>query len=88
VVALEQDHLIRSGPLDEPVKHGARIGASIDVVADQNLDRTDGGTGSLLGVDSRKHLVEQVSSAMHVADRINTDALGQPWGSRLLATKK
>lgn len=77
MVAFQEHRVAAASAPDREVERRSRVRPAIDVIAKEDLDRAVWLAVGDIGVDDLKHLFEQVSAAMNVADCINPNAIRQ-----------
>src|SRR5262245_6842315 len=71
VVSLQRDGARRKGVAHEAIEHAARIRSAIDVVAKRNGQAIAGRVGLEIARYQCDHAIEQVGSAMNIADDVD-----------------
>src|ERR1700758_3082386 len=66
VVSLEENRLVRGGPFDQTIEHPPRIGSSIDIVSEKNLDWPCYRPRQLVAIDKRKYAIKEVRTTVHI----------------------
>src|SRR5262245_935704 len=75
VVSLKRDETRRKGVAHESIEHAARIRPAIDVVANRHGQAIADRIGLEVAGNQRDHAIEQVGSAMNVADDVDASLL-------------
>jgi hypothetical protein len=79
VVAFQTYRLTRLPPPNQKLYHATRVGASVHVVAKEDLDRARDWIPRQVRIDLRQDSLKKISPAMHVADCINTRPSRKAW---------
>ncbi len=75
MVAFQANHLMGAAAFDQQIKNSPRIGPSVNVVAQKNLDRPLRRGSIEITVDHGKQFFKQISPSMDVADGINFNSV-------------
>src|SRR5262245_16412042 len=78
VIAFEKYRLERVADSDQAVENLARRRTAVDVVADEKENGPVYGVESCIKVDLPHQFLDQIGTTMRVANRIDTNAIGQP----------
>ena len=77
VITLKKDRLVITASFDEEVDRSAGFWAPIDVIAKKHVNCALRWRVGEVFVDYREHFLKQISAAVNVADRINSNTVRQ-----------
>jgi hypothetical protein len=81
MVALQEDALVHLTVLDQSVDRFTRRRTTIDIVAQENVNRPYRRSKHDISADPGQQFIEQIEATMNVADGINPKTCRQTWAT-------
>ena len=78
MVSLQKDGFMLAAPLNQEIDGSTGLRPAIDVITEENVDRSFGAERFQVSVDYGEHLLKQIGATMNVADRVETNSVRQP----------